>query len=124
MKSVENENMYRYTSSRHTNEVSRSYTPQLDLQSRLISQTSQPPSAWSAQYSTYFKVRTTNKKRHSEQARGVWTRRTLTARRANALRVFVTSYPRCARKMILTHRQVARPHGAHLELESALDCES
>jgi len=29
---VENENVYRYTSSRHANKVSRSYTPQLDRQ--------------------------------------------------------------------------------------------
>ena len=70
---------------------------------------------------------------------GVWTRRTRTARRANALRanalranalranalrVFVTSYSMCSRKKKLTQRQEARPHGAHLELESSLDCES
>jgi hypothetical protein len=33
MTSVENENVFRYTSCRHTNKVSRSHIPHLDLQS-------------------------------------------------------------------------------------------
>jgi hypothetical protein len=77
--------------------------------------------------STYYVVRTTNQNATQNRRAvfaGVWTRRTRTARRANALRVFVTSYSMCSRKRNLTQRQEARPHGAHLELESALDCES
>jgi hypothetical protein len=55
---------------------------------------------------------------------GVWTRRSLAARRANALHVFVASPARCSRKKNLTPRQEARPHGDHLDLESALDCDN